>query len=367
MNVLDRLLIRSYLKAYVVCLISLLSLYIVIDLFTNIDDFTERNHKLGHVLKHIGFFYGFRVFQIFDRLAEVIVLLAAMFTVAWMQRNNELLPLLSAGISTRRVVRPVFIAAGLMLGLGLLNQELIIPPIATYLLTDRDDPYGQKDIIVHGAWEPNGIHIEGRLASRQGMVVRDFCCVIPESIAGSLINLTAQEGRYIPPGPGPHTGGWLLTGAMPAEMDRWNTTGRVLELIDPGKYFLHTQEVDFDTITRSRSWFTFASTLRLREELGRPDSTRLAGMAVLFHMRLTRPILALILVFLGLSIILRDQTRNVFVSAGMCLVLCAVFFAALFTCKHLGDNEYISPALTAWLPVLCFGPLAFAMFDAVHT
>jgi lipopolysaccharide export system permease protein len=90
-------------------------------------------------------------------------------------------------------------------------------------------------------------------------------------------------------------------------------------------------------------------------------------MAVLFHIRITRPILGMILVVLGLSVILRDQNRNVFISTGMCLVLCAVFFVAFFTCKSLGDNGYLSPPLAAWLPVLVFGPLAFAMFDAIHT
>ena len=62
-----------------------------------------------------------------------------------------------------------------------------------------------------------------------------------------------------------------------------------------------------------------------------------------------------------------DHNRSVFISAGMCLVLCAVFFAADFGCKHLGEKELLSPALAAWLPVLVFGPLSFAMFDAIHT
>jgi lipopolysaccharide export system permease protein len=136
---------------------------------------------------------------------------------------------------------------------------------------------------------------------------------------------------------------------------------------EAGKYFLHIQEVDFEAITRSRTWFVFASTPRLLAELNRSDSSRLASMAVLFHMRLTRPILGLLLVFMGLSVILRDQNRNVFISTALCLVMCAVFFGACFTCKHLGDNEYLSPALAAWLPVLFFGPLAFVLFDAIHT
>jgi len=48
-------------------------------------------------------------------------------------------------------------------------------------------------------------------------------------------------------------------------------------------------------------------------------------------------------------------------------VLCAAFFAARFTFKHLGDTELISPALSAWIPVFFFGPLSFVLFDAIHT
>ena len=97
------------------------------------------------------------------------------------------------------------------------------------------------------------------------------------------------------------------------------------------------------------------------------DTNKLASVAVLFHMRLTRPILGMVLVLLGLSVILRDQNSNIFVSAGLCLGLCALFFASCFTCQSLGNYEYLSPALAAWLPVLVFGPLSLVMFDAIHT
>jgi lipopolysaccharide export system permease protein len=368
MTLLDRLLIRGYLKAYLVCLVSLLGLYIIVDLFTNIEDFADRHRGLHHILKHIGVYYGYKLTQIFDRLCEVIVLLAAMFTVAWMQRHNELLPLLSAGVSTRRVIRPVLATSCAVLALGVANQELLIPRVGSFLSFDRDDPNGEKEVVAHSAYEPNGIHIHGQLASRRTLVVKPFHCVVPESIAGSLLSLSATEAHYVPRGQGERSGGWLLTGARPPQLEGLETWGRpVLERIDPGKYFLRTEEVTFDTLTRSRTWYTLTSTLRLWQELSKPDSTRLAAMAVVFHMRLTRPLLGLILLFLGLSVILRDQNRNVFISTGLCLILCALFFAACFSCRSLGESDFLSPALAAWLPVLCFGPLAFALFDAVHT
>src|ERR687885_219152 len=106
-KLIDRQMIRGYFKAYFVCLSSLLSLYVVVDLFTNLDDFANTSKGLVAFARHVGSYYSYQVPQIFDRLCEAIVLLAAMFTVAWMQRNNEQVPLLSAGISTRRIVLPV--------------------------------------------------------------------------------------------------------------------------------------------------------------------------------------------------------------------------------------------------------------------
>ena len=69
-------------------------------------------------------------------------------------------------------------------------------------------------------------------------------------------------------------------------------------------------------LTRNRNWFVYASTDRLRRLLDRPDARRLAAIAVLFHQRLTRPILGLLLVFLGLSVILHDQRAVVLPQPG---------------------------------------------------
>src|SRR5262249_30370861 len=138
-KLIDRQMVRGYFKSYAVCVSSLLSLYIVVDLFNNLDDFTRQKAGLGPVVRHVTDYYLTRVPQIFDRLCEAITLLAAMFTVAWMQRNNEQVPLLSAGVSTRRIVAPVLLCAFSMLSLAGLNQELLIPRIADKLVLDRDD------------------------------------------------------------------------------------------------------------------------------------------------------------------------------------------------------------------------------------
>src|SRR5438552_4516190 len=316
MRLLDRLLFTAFLRAYLICLISLLSLYVVVDLFTNLEDFAQHAAGLRDTLLNVGRYYGYKVAQIFDRLCEAILLMAAMFTVAWMQRNNEQMPLLSAGMSTRRIVLPVIVSACTMLSLTLLNQELVIPAIGPRLNYQRDDPNGEKDMDVKGAYEPNGIQIVGKTASRRALVVRQFECTIPAELAGRLLHIAAAEAHYVKPGSGPRTGGWELRNTQPAEIDPWDNAP--LEQIDHGKFFLKVSKVTFDTLTRHQNAYLLASTFQIYQELQSADASRQGSptldrkKAVLFHTRLARPLLGMVLVFLGLSVILRDQNRNVF-------------------------------------------------------
>jgi len=374
-KLIDRQLVRGYFKSYLVCLTSLLSLYIVVDLFTNLDDFTHHNGGVFMTARLIGIYYGYKVTQIFDRLCEAILLMAATFTVTFMQRNNEQMPLLSAGVSTRRIVMPVIFSACTMLTLTVLNQEMLIPRIGHRLTFQRDDPNGEKDVEVKGAFEPNGIHIVGHSAARKEYLVRHFEVMIPSELAGRPLHLTAAEAYYVPPGAGPRRGGWELTKTDKKylEIGPDEPLAACLEVIAPGKYFLRVAKVDFDTLTRKQNAYLLSSTTDLYRELQTAEPSRQTSggidrkKAVLFHTRLARPLIGIILVFLGLSVILRDQNRNVFISAGMCVVLCAFFFIVTFVCKYLGDGNILAPAMAAWLPILLFGPLALVKFDSVHT
>lgn len=362
---IDWLMIRGYFKAYCICLISLLTLYVVVDLFTNLDDFVQAGAKgLRDVVFRIVSYYGYRIPQFFDRLCEAIVLLAAMFTVTMMQRNNEQVPLLSAGVPTQRIVAPVLVCACLMMTLSVINQEVLIPRIGHRLTEQRNDPDGLREVLVRSSYEPNLIHLEGEKADRKSKKVFNLRVTIPESVAGNLIHINAAEAQYHPNEDEPMRGHWELTGCQPRDVEPIKD---ILEVRDAGRYSLATRGVDFDSLIRDQKWFLLASTRRLYQELQKPESTRLAAIAVLFHSRLTRPVLGIVLVLMGLGVILRDQNRNVIISAGLCLVLCAVFFAACYTCKMMGDYEYITPAMAAWLPVIVFGPFAVVMFDAVHT
>lgn len=368
-TILDRQMIGSFIKAYLFCLISLMGLFIVVDLFLNLEELTSNHRELDKVIKFIAIYYGNKSFQIFNSLCESMILLAAMFTVAWMQRNNELLPLLSAGVSTRRAVQPVLMCAFGMMGLAAVNQEFGLPNIDLFMLENRQNPDGAKDTDVKGTYDMNNIHLTGRTAVKKELLVKEFVAVIPPQIGrNALTPLQAKEAYYIPhKNDDKRSGGWLLKQTIPAELPSW-TREDILEPLGDGVYFLKTADVDLETMTRQKKWYLYMPTWQLLRELDRPGvAAQHADLAVTFHSRLTRPLMGVILVLLGLSVILRDQNRNVFISAGLCLSLSVVFFATIFASQYLGKYDYVSPALSAWLPVILFGPFSLVMYDAVHT
>lgn len=395
MTILDRLYFVSFLKQYVIVLLSLLSLYVVVDLFTNLNDFTGNKADFGAVVKHISAYYSVQVLLIFDRLSDAITLVGAVFAVALMQRSNELLPQLSAGVPTRRVIRPILLGGLLTSTFGPLVNEFVIPRYADLLTVPRDDPERRKPVAVRGAFDPlTGAHFVAEQAfHRERKVTRfeytspplgDVEPVGPGEGAGTgssgpaqppapvastgLLHVAAKEAVYIPPVPGQvESGGWQLYNATPPEPEPNQRLPRnLMYLRTPGRYFLKT-DVSFEVVTRRASWYLFAPTSNLWGMLQESDGTRQTGVAVLFHSRLVRPLVALTMLVLGLGIVLRDQNRHVFISAGACLVVSALFYITVLACKFAGDNDILPAPLAAWLPVILAGPVAVALFDAIHT
>ncbi len=100
MRILDRERYWAFIKAYIICFVALVGLYVVIDAFSNLDEFGKRADGPVQLFQVMGWYYLIHMSQFYDRLCGVIGMMAAIFTVTWMQKNNELLAMLAAGVST---------------------------------------------------------------------------------------------------------------------------------------------------------------------------------------------------------------------------------------------------------------------------
>ena len=337
----------------------------------------------------MGRYYLIKMSLIYDQISGVITMMAAIFTVTWMQKNNELLAMLAAGISTRRVIRPVLISAIGISSLAVINQELIMPRLAEQLQKPPDDD-GIQMVTVHQRQDAHDVIIGAEKADRVRKSVSKFSATIPVRVAGELIQISGREAQYFAPEEKGHplVGGWLIWGAKFLTIPSTEhldvlTKGILSEVADvssypkavdklagkPGMkvYFLKT-DLTFTASTRKQDWFHYAPTLELVQAIADPSNLGdRAEMEIFLHSRLIRPLLSFTLMLLSLPLVLGGAGRNMFVNLGMSLGTSGLFYAANFMSQYLGSHEVYSPEMAAWAPLIVFGSIAVARWDTIRT
>ncbi|MFL6584943.1 MAG: LptF/LptG family permease [Chthoniobacterales bacterium] len=109
MRLLDRYVIRNFLQAYVYCIAAFISIWLIFDVSDNISTFLDSRISFAKM----GRYYVTQVPQILVILLPVSLLLALLFCLGRMSRTNEIVSMLTAGISVPRLLAPL-IAIGLL-------------------------------------------------------------------------------------------------------------------------------------------------------------------------------------------------------------------------------------------------------------
>src|SRR4029434_11038462 len=99
----DRYITRNFLQAYVYCIVGFIAIWLIFDISDSISSFFDLHFTLGRVLE----FYATQIPQILVILLPVSLLLALLFVLGRMSRANEIVSMLTAGISLPRVLLPL--------------------------------------------------------------------------------------------------------------------------------------------------------------------------------------------------------------------------------------------------------------------
>jgi lipopolysaccharide export system permease protein len=363
MSLLDRYILRCFVWAYVGCLLSLLCLFVVVDMFGKMHEFTEGTAKFKTVLTRVRIYYVHRLPWLFDRFHSVFGLLAVLFTWAWMEKQNEITPWFAAGVPARRLLCPLMVGILLSVGLSLANREVLVPGCADALQRRASDPFGKNGLSVRGGFDGNLIHFEGETAYADRRVIQQGRVTLPAHAVGKIVRVGCAEMLYRPAGPGGDSG-WYLMAAQPERIDAQHPS---LDWLGPNTYFLHT-DMSFDQLTRAGNWYRYQPTHRLLALAGEEEGqTNRTAMTALLHRRLTTPLLDVLLALIGIGLVAGRADRCVVRRIGIGLVVYFVFEASLMACGYLAESGSLSPALAAWLPVFVYGPTAFVLLDQVRS
>ena len=376
MRIIDRYLLRQFVSVFFICWCSLTGLYIVFDAFSNLDEFMHYAEKHGSLLGLMGSFYAYRSIYFFDRTSAILAMISAMFTVTWIQRHNELTALMAAGISRRRVVVPVIVAAVCVSVLSTANREILIPRLRSELARNPKDLMGEAAQELRPRYDnTTDILFRGQKTFANEQRIHEPSFLLPTTIDAESRQISATD-CYFQPANVQHAAGYLFRDVkQPLELlaEPSLKLGKRKIVITPpdGQGWLApnecfvVSEVSFEQLCGGQAWRQFSSTPDLVAGLHNPSLDFGADIRVAIHSRLVQPFLDVTLLFLGLPLVLSRENRNMFMAIGLCVLLVAGFMILVMACQYLGSSYLLDPALASWLPLMIFVPTGVAMFDRV--
>jgi lipopolysaccharide export LptBFGC system permease protein LptF len=374
MKILDRYVVATFLKNYLISFFVLIGLYVTLDMVFNFDELVQVQERAGAtgglesaitVLKAAADFYFYQLFQIYVLLSGMIPVVAAAFTLTRLSRFNELSAMLSAGVPLLRIASPVIIVALILNGLLLLDQELLIPNIIPKLVRTRQEA-GQETTaktfqIAAMQDGKGGILNVARYKPGPGEPVMHEMTVIDRKAGTKVIARRADWDAK--------EKAWRLTEGQREEGMLYGRDRRIV----PQSVYKSNVTPEEINLYRVGNYVELLSTRRIEELLDRPESYGTQALYRVKHTRFTQPLVNIILLLLAIPTVLTREPTQLKRAATMCLLLTGLCLITSFLGQQLSNsppNPGLAPqwpAIMAWLPILIFGPIAVFLLDRVET
>jgi lipopolysaccharide export system permease protein len=364
----DRYLLKRLFHTFVVFLIATYGLYIVIDLFTNMDDFqraSEASDELGTtggplaVMTAIVRYYGVRIAEFFEMAGPILIVVSVIAVLGLLEKNSESHPVLAAGIPAFRLLRPFLIGAGILNVLLILNQEFVLPNIVVELQTPRGGAAAASQKVEPVYDYPNFMmHIDGKeiIIEERKLVEASFA--LPNELSQRAYALKCEAAVFMPQSE-QRSAGWLLKNLTgPFHEDMLTDIGRErITACRNGTDVFIVSDVSFDQLYNRVSNVKLLSSMQLVDRIRNPSTglKPVVRQSIALHSRITRPLLSLLAVAMALPLVMRRESHSLIWNMTICATVIGGFYVLSQASYMLGGNDLLRPDLAAWLPVIVTG------------
>jgi lipopolysaccharide export system permease protein len=363
MKTLDRYIAKNFLLGYIIAFGVLMGLRIIIDLFVNLDEFTERA-DMGtlQVIINITTYYALNCTLYFLDFAGIITVLAAVFSIGKMVRSNEFVAMMASGVSLKRVIAPIVLLSVIMTGLLVIDQEFIIPPLSDRLVCGHDEIPGKVNYRVRFMTDGNGSLIFSPRFNPETATLYNLTILTRQRIKDTFIwepigRISADKATY-----NPVTETWDLANAYCIGKD---------SNVGPGPITTYKNDLKpRDIPVRLQAEYKTLLSWSQLDALQRQGSN-VKDLPQLYsqkHFRIIDPIINLVMLMVCLPVLVCRDPKSMKTAVMIGFTLSGTCMIAAFACKMLAAEAVLNRVeLWAWLPVFIFLPIALVQIDSMKT
>ena len=352
MRILDRYIVREFLRTFLIIFVSFAAVLIVIDVIDNLPRLLRNGASLDLALEY----YLLRIPYLFVLTAPVTVLLTGLFLMNGLSKHNESVAMRAAGISIKRTMFPLFVIGALLsIAVGLFG-EYVLPwaeKTRSYVYNVQIKGEQEEDNMLKAR-----VHYQGK---KNDFYYFGFYDGYQKSIR--VIDLTRIDPKD------KEITEHITASAAYWKKDKWVLQDCEIRRFDKGvqTYFqaypstdlplLDVKPDDFVRITKktlSLTFFELQDYIARLKKMGEDTNREVTDL----HMKVAFPLTNLIVIFFFIPIAttnVRSKGRGLVFLRG--LVVCFIYLIIVRILQSLGYNGVIPPILAAWGPNAFFTAL----------
>lgn len=380
MRLHDAYVLRLFLRVLVFCVAGFTVVFLLADLFEKMGSYLDYQARIGSIVR----LYVYMLPEIVRLTLPIDLLLATIFSLGVLGRNNEIVALLSSGVSMLRVALPIILSAVLAVGLSVLLSESIVPETNARMLRIKrveiekrpplDAPV-RHDFTYRGEggylWYVRLFNIEARRMTdlvvhqyRDGRMVARIDARSAEWRNDSwefldgfyrTFSTAAAPGVQLEPDPGADS----LPPAPAAAGERAESF-HTLRLPD-----LRDSPNDLARIEPEPDAMNYRQLRRYVEKV-RASGGQVNDFLVEMYVKLSYPFTSLVMTLLGIGLSASKRKTSLATGFGLTLVIAFGYLAVSDLSAALGKNEALPPLLAAWLGPSLFGVAGLALISRVN-
>ncbi|MGD2046667.1 MAG: LptF/LptG family permease [Gemmatimonadota bacterium] len=352
---LDKLVVGTFIKLFVVVCVAVPPLFILGDFTENADTYLDR----GLSRSDMGQAYFYKMAEYLWFSFPIAALVATVFTVYNMTRHREIVAAKAGGISFHRLVAPLVVLGVVLMGASFGLSNLVPRGNAIAASIQRDEGPSRT-------WRSDFVYRSGT------------------GLDWQVDRLTADNGRMtgvvVERKPVPERRGMHLSaaGAFWAEGEGWTLVDGFLRSLgtDSTEYSMAFNTMSLPEVTerprdllerpRAPEEMTVGEINRISRILERTGGDPKEWLVRRDQMY-AFPIAVLVIILFGAPLATSYKRGGAAFGVGASLLTVITFIAMLRFSQSLGEAGALSPWVAAWTPNIVFGAAALALFGRVRT
>ncbi len=350
-KIIDRYIIKKFLGTYVFAILLLLAIVVMFDVNEKLDSFLKAPLRATIVDYYVNFLPYFA-----NQFSPLFTFIAVIFFTSKLAGNSEIIAMLSAGISFRRLLRPYMFSAAVIAAFTFVLDAYIIPP-ANIKRINYTDTYVKNRRVDYGS------NIMLMLAPGEIAYMSRYDNTTKTGVRFSLESFDDEK---------------RLTSRMTAQTIKWDT----LYLWKAYDYVIRDFDGERERIRKGRQIDTmipfeprdFLIAKNDHEKMTTPalsayiERQKTRGVAniqsfqVEYHRRFAMTAAAFILTIIGMSLSSRKTKGGIGLNIGIGLILSFSYILFMTITQTFAVSGLTSAAVAMWIPNIIYTIIAVILY-----